>query len=209
MRYYISDLHFYHHNLLDKMDNRGFSSVEEMNEYIIEQWNKKVRKNDEVVILGDLSYGNGIQTNEILSRLKGKLFLIRGNHDKLYLEDKNFDSSRFGWIRDYAELNDDRKKVILCHYPICCYNGQYRTDERGNSKTYMLYGHIHNSREQALVDNFINITRQTRIDPNSDKDLRYIPCHMINCFCMYSDYQPLSLMEWIENDIKRKNPDNI
>ena len=46
MRYYISDLHFYHHNLLDKMDNRGFSSVEEMNEYIIEQWNKKVRKND-------------------------------------------------------------------------------------------------------------------------------------------------------------------
>ena len=191
------------------MDNRGFSSVEEMNEYIIEQWNKKVRKNDEVVILGDLSYGNGIQTNEILNRLKGKLFLIRGNHDKLYLEDKNFDSSRFGWIRDYAELNDDRKKVILCHYPICCYNGQYRTDERGNSKTYMLYGHIHNSREQTLVDNFINITRQTRIDPNSDKDLRYIPCQMINCFCRYSDYQPLSLMEWIENDIKRKNPDNI
>ena len=127
----------------------------------------------------------------------------------MYLEDKNFDSSRFGWIRDYAELNDDRKKVILCHYPICCYNGQYRTDERGNSKTYMLYGHIHNSREQALVDNFINITRQTRIDPNSDKDLRYIPCQMINCFCMYSDYQPLSLMEWIENDNKRKNPDNI
>ena len=128
MRYYISDLHFYHHNLLDKMDNRGFSSVEEMNEYIIEQWNKKVRKNDEVVILGDLSYGNGIQTNEILNRLKGKLFLIRGNHDKLYLEDKNFDSSRFGWIRDYAELNDYRKKVILCHYIICCYNGKYRID---------------------------------------------------------------------------------
>ena len=82
MRYYISDLHFYHHNLLDKMDNRGFSSVEEMNEYIIEQWNKKVRKNDEVVILGDLSYGNGIQTNEILNRLKGKLFLIRGGKRK-------------------------------------------------------------------------------------------------------------------------------
>ena len=26
------------------MDKRGFESVEEMNEYMIQQWNKKVRK---------------------------------------------------------------------------------------------------------------------------------------------------------------------
>ena len=40
------------------MDNRGFATVEEMNEYMIEKWNAKVRNKDEVFILGDLSYGN-------------------------------------------------------------------------------------------------------------------------------------------------------
>lgn len=36
------DCHFYHKNLLTEMDNRGFESVEHMNEYMIEKWNKKV-----------------------------------------------------------------------------------------------------------------------------------------------------------------------
>jgi len=31
LRYYISDTHFCHRSLLDKMDVRGFESVEEMN----------------------------------------------------------------------------------------------------------------------------------------------------------------------------------
>ena len=78
MRYYIADCHFYHKNLLTEMDNRDFESVEQMNEVMIEKWNKKVHARDEVVILGDLSLGNGKETNEILCRLKGRLYLIRG-----------------------------------------------------------------------------------------------------------------------------------
>ncbi|WP_242744607.1 hypothetical protein [Allobaculum sp. Allo2] len=52
MRYYIADCHFFHRSLLTKMDQRGFESAEEMNEYMIERWNQKVKRNDEVVILG-------------------------------------------------------------------------------------------------------------------------------------------------------------
>ena len=62
MRYYIADCHFYHRNLLTEMDNRGFESVEQMNEVMIEKWNKKVHARDEVVILGDLSLGSGQET---------------------------------------------------------------------------------------------------------------------------------------------------
>ena len=40
MRYYISDLHFFHENLNHSLDCRGFASAHEMNEYIIEKWNK-------------------------------------------------------------------------------------------------------------------------------------------------------------------------
>ena len=35
MRYYISDLHFYHDNLNHRMDNRGFENAEAMNEYML------------------------------------------------------------------------------------------------------------------------------------------------------------------------------
>ena len=46
MRYYISDLHFFHSNLNDRMDKRGFASGEAMNEHMIRQWNDRVHKND-------------------------------------------------------------------------------------------------------------------------------------------------------------------
>ena len=202
MRYYIADCHFYHRSLLTKMDCRGFSSVEEMNETMIERWNHKVRVNDEVVILGDLSLGNARETNELLQRLNGKLFLIRGNHDR-FEKDKEYDSSRFIWIKDYEELSDNRRKVILCHYPIMFYNQQYRTDNEGYPKTYMLYGHVHNTTDEQLMREFIQRVQNTEvIGPDGLK--HNIPCQMINCFCGFSEYTPLTLDEWIENDRIRK-----
>ena len=82
MRYYIADCHFFHGALNQKMDRRGFESMEAMNQYMIGQWNRKVRRNDEVVILGDLSWGTAEETNRLLEQLHGKLYLIQGNHDR-------------------------------------------------------------------------------------------------------------------------------
>lgn len=200
MRYYIADLHFFHENMNTKMDCRGFANIEEMNEYMIRKWNEKVRHNDEVVILGDLSWGKAEETNELLRKLKGKLYLIKGNHD-YYLNDKKFDSTRFEWIKSYEELQDHKRKVVLCHYPLMCYNGQYRLDEDGNPKTYMLYGHVHDTQDQRLLEEFQRITKHTEVT-GPDGEKRHIPCNMINCFCMYSDYTPLTLDEWIECDRK-------
>ena len=128
MRYYIADCHFFHGALNQKMDRRGFESMEAMNQYMIGQWNRKVRRNDEVVILGDLSWGTAEETNRLLEQLHGKLYLIQGNHDR-FLKDTAFCRERFQWIQPYAELHDNKRKVILCHYPIMCYNGQYRLDK--------------------------------------------------------------------------------
>lgn len=206
MRYYISDPHFYHEAINQRMDCRGFATVEEMNEYMIEKWNKKVRKNDEVVILGDFSWGTAKQTNEILERLKGKLFLITGNHDK-FVKQRTVHVERFGWIKPYEELSDDRRKVVLCHYPIMCYNGQYRLDKEGKPKTYMLYGHVHDTMDERLLEQFQEIVRHTET-VTAEGTKRPIPCNMINCFCKYSDYEPLTLDEWIAVDAKRKEKNN-
>lgn len=202
MRYYIADLHFYHEKLNTKMDCRGFENVDEMNEYMIEKWNKKVRTCDEVVIIGDLSWGDAKQTNELLDRLHGKLYLITGNHDR-FVTYRGFHAERFKWIKPYEELSDNKRKVVLCHYPIMCYNGQYRLDKNGNPKTYMLYGHVHDTRDQRLLEQFQDIMRNTKVI-NAKGEEQMIPCNMINCFCMYSDYEPLSLDEWIELDRRRR-----
>lgn len=196
MRYYISDLHFFHESLNSQMDCRGFSSAEEMNTYMIHQWNSRVRHNDEVVILGDFSIGKGEETNRILRQLKGRLYLIQGNHDH-FVKDRQFDASRFVWIKPYAEIKDNKKKIVLSHYPVFCYNGQNKRDDEGNPKTYMLYGHVHDTLDERLVQQFQQITRQTVRGDSC------IPCNMLNCFCMYSDYVPLTLEEWIRLHEKR------
>lgn len=203
MRFYISDLHFFHANMNEHMDKRGFASAEAMNEYMIDRWNSRVRQNDEVVILGDLSIGSAKETNELLTRLKGRLYLIEGNHDK-FLHKKEFNAGRFVWVKPYAEIHDNNRKVILSHYPIFCYNGQYQLDKKGNPRTYMLYGHVHDSYDEYLLNRFIQETRVSVRSIRGREEPSVIPCHMINCFCMYSDYVPLTLDEWIVLDEKRR-----
>ena len=199
---YISDLHFYHNSLNRQMDCRGFSGYEEMNRHMIEEWNKKVTKKDEVYILGDLSIAKGKPTNDIIHQLNGKLYLIEGNHDT-YLEDKEFDRSLLKWIKPYAEISDNKRKVVLSHYPVFCYNGQYRKAD-DVPLTYMLYGHVHNTYDEVLVNRFIQITKQSKRKSRYNEEMEEIPCQMINCFCMFSNYQPLTLDEWIETDTKRR-----
>ena len=180
MRYYISDLHFFHENLNQRLDCRGFESADAMNEYILERWNRKVGDGDEVVILGDVSAGNAEQTNDILRRLKGHLMLIEGNHDH-FLRHRKFDRSLFEWVKNYEELRDNKRKVVLCHYPVFCYNGQYRVDDEGRPRSYMLYGHVHNSQDEILVNDFIRQTAATRVKSRYVDKPEPIPCNMINC----------------------------
>ena len=145
----------------------------------------------------------GKQTSDMLNRLNGRLSLVVGNHDT-YLKDRRFDASRFEWVKPYVELKDNKRKIILSHYPVFCYNGQYRRDKEGNPRTYMLYGHVHDTQDEVLVNEFIRQTRET-LHKNVGEDLyKPIPCQMINCFCMFSDYTPLTLDEWIELDEARR-----
>ena len=74
----------------------------------------------------------------------------------------------------------------------------------GKPKSYMLYGHVHDSHDELLINEFIYRTRQTLVKSRYVDEPQPIPCHMINCFCMFSDYTPLTLDEWIEVDEKRR-----
>lgn len=68
----------------------------------------------------------------------------------------------------------------------------------------MLYGHVHNTHDEALINRFIQETRETTAWSRYAEAPAPIPCNMINCFCMFSNYQPITLDEWIMADAQRR-----
>ena len=52
-----------------------------MHEKIIENYNKKISPNDKCYILGDLTFTSQKITTDIISKLNGIKYLVKGNHD--------------------------------------------------------------------------------------------------------------------------------
>ncbi len=185
------------------MDHRGFVTMFEMHEYMTERWNSRVTDNDDVYVLGDFSMGYGVQSWELFNKLNGKITLIEGNHDTFYLDDPEFDDSRFENINSYMEVIDGGRKVILSHYPQIAYNGQFNVDSNGNYNTFMLYGHVHNTYDEYIINNMINNSNNLLRDTLSGEKLP-TPYNLINTFCAFCNYVPATLDEWISIDKKRR-----
>jgi len=138
MIYYTSDLHLGHTNAIT-LNDRPFSSIEEMDETLIANWNAKVHNDDTVYIVGDLIW-QSCDPIPYLSRLKGKKHLILGNHDKWVTR---YDvSSYFESISSYVEDSLDCHPVTLCHYPML----EWKNSRKIGSPRmgYLIHGHIHN-----------------------------------------------------------------
>ena len=106
--FFISDTHFCHTNIL-KYDNRPFSSIEEHDENLIENWNSRVTNKDIVYHLGDFGFGQKDKLQDIFNRLKGRKRLIRGNHDYKYDPPKGWE-----WEKDLYMAKVAGKKILLC-----------------------------------------------------------------------------------------------
>jgi calcineurin-like phosphoesterase family protein len=139
MIYFTADTHFYHSNIINSCE-RPFKDVFEMNKVMIQNWNSYVTDRDDIYILGDFIYkGKGKEANEILSKLKGRKYLITGNHDWKFLNDPVFETKYFEWVKDYYLLKlEGGMKVILFHYPLLSWDGSHHG-------SIHLYGHVHNS----------------------------------------------------------------
>ncbi len=138
MIYFTSDQHFDHINVI-KYCTRPFNDVNEMNEALIENYNKRVKPNDICYILGDVMMHNTENARNCLRRLHGHKYLVRGNHDPFKDNDPTFE-----WVKDYFKLRWNHTKFILCHYPFISWNGS----ERGS---YHLHGHQHNIPEYNIT----------------------------------------------------------
>ncbi|SEA28397.1 Calcineurin-like phosphoesterase superfamily protein [Oribacterium sp. KHPX15] len=130
MIYFTADMHFGHRAIIT-MQNRPFESVEEMDKVLLQNYNAVVQKDDTVYILGDICHHMKIEdADNLIKKLNGKKYLIRGNHDK------NYDPRLFADIQDFMKISVDGKAFSLMHYPMLSW-------PKKGSGGYHLHGHIH------------------------------------------------------------------
>ncbi len=180
--FFTSDIHFGDERIM-KLCGRPFSSTQEMDECIVERWNKKISANDTVWVLGDLvspEYFN----KELLNKLNGRINLLTGNHDfathgqimdntkiRLFVESPIYYDNGI-----FPNQKVSGHNVVMCHYPIMEWNGI----EQG---WIHLYGHIHN-KNLPLVNGYYK-----------DK-LALNVCMDVN------DFEPVTLKELVIKEMK-------
>lgn len=185
-RYFvISDTHFGHANTINKFKLsdgvtplRSFKDVEEMDQHIIDQWNKTVGDNDVVYHLGDV-----VINNKFLHRiraLRGVKRLILGNHDVVNLDAQDY--LDVGFENVFGVTKPAKYPFYLSHIPL--HAGSIPRWCRAN-----VHGHLHGRR--VMMDN--GYGKQV-FDP------RYI-CVAVENVC----YTPVDLDQIVEYANTSKN----
>lgn len=141
--YATSDLHL-SHNKPFVYAVRGYSSIKEMNQSLIDKYNATVSDDDEVYILGDLCLGGGdslINNFKMLNQLNGKIHIILGNHDTSTRR-KMYEALPQVVSISYAEMIQYHKyHFYLSHYPTLTSN--LDDDKPLRARTINLCGHSH------------------------------------------------------------------
>lgn len=155
--FWTSDLHFGHKNLLSFCrDTRLGETIDEMDELLIEHWNKKIRRGDLVRILGDVSFHKETKTIEILKRLNGAKHFIRGNHDHVLDKIIKTNPELFQSYKQYDEVKIGSDRFVMCHFPIESFN-------RMHYGSFMIHGHTHGNTSNSGVP-----IRKNRVDCGID-----------------------------------------
>lgn len=131
--WFTADLHLGHANILKHCAAaRPFSSVDDMNSTLIKNWNKVVKQEDTVWVLGDFAWRIKDYSVEMMfCSLNGEKHLIRGNHDEAGVLCLPWASQQ-----DYREITLDNILVVMSHYPFASWNQSGR-------KSIHLHGHTH------------------------------------------------------------------
>ena len=110
-----ADPHFFHPGICkflraDGTKLRPWDDSDEMSEMMIYEYNKVVKPEDRVYILGDVAM-NRKALDKCLPRLMGRKVLVKGNHD---MDKLSYYSRYFDDIRAYV----CKKGFIMSHIPI-------------------------------------------------------------------------------------------
>lgn len=168
-RFYISDTHFSHLNII-KYCNRPFKHTDEMDEALVKNWNDVVKPEDHITHLGDVTIKRGgVDQQEwfirLIHRLNGHKRLHLGNHDhwpvEVYL--------RAGFEKIYATWRTE-ENILFSHIPIHPLSM--------GSAIANVHGHTHD---------------QPNYSPHIDE--RKIKRPFVNICVEHTNFKPISLEE--------------
>lgn len=109
-----------------------------MNEVIIDKWNSTVTNNDLIYHLGDFMMGLSIKSTDksfdkfkmLIGRMRGKIRLITGNHDKILIKLCNLrNDCPFEIIKSRDFIRSQGRKIVMEHRP--------------SNIDFLLHGHSH------------------------------------------------------------------
>ena len=165
--FFTSDTHFGHSKIIDYC-KRPFSSIEEHDKTLIQNWNNVVGQDDTVFHLGDFAYGNSQFVSNIIKQLNGNIILIKGNHDL-----RNMNPTLYNIFSDavyQARILIDKQTVYLNHFPFLCF-------EHGDINLYkdnysiQLFDHVHSGPLTSSEDaSRLNILLPTQYDVGVDNN---------------------------------------
>ena len=128
--FFTSDLHLGHRKIIEfEAYARPFDTVEDMNEAIVDRWNKTVNKKDVVWVLGDVVFG--VENFQYLDRLNGIKKLVLGNHDTYPIQRY---MQHFKKIQACVKFQD----CLLTHVPVHPSQLAYRFKAN-------IHGHLHSN----------------------------------------------------------------
>lgn len=201
MKWFFSDPHFGHQNVLAFCNRRLFMSDDElkmldadepvrgpnktwkpspasrdrMDTYFIDKINEYVRPQDDLWCLGDFGFGTKDQLRDYRNRINCQnFFMIWGNHDRKYARKM---PCLFTKSYDLKCVKWEGYRFECCHYAMCVWN-QHR---RGSIH---LYGHSHSNSEDNL----------DRLFPGR----RSMDVGLDNLYRVLGDYRPISAREIVD-----------
>lgn len=134
--FFISDTHHAHTNILRYCD-RPFANVDEMNQALIDNWNRVVCSSGTVYHIGDFAFGKLDYVKEVRAQLNGTIHLILGNHDRL--RPRQYLEAGFASVQQSWRMKLSTKTVLLQHHPPA------PNDKWPLGVQTILCGHIHNN----------------------------------------------------------------
>lgn len=119
-----------------------FHDVDNMNEWVIDCWNKQVAKRDVVWILGDVAWNN--EALKLLDLCHGIKHVVLGNHDKnLNIRQLVKHVNKvFGIVKNYD--------MVFSHCPVHPSELQYRWN-------FNVHGHIHHPERCLNQNQYFNV----------------------------------------------------
>ena len=151
MDWFTADTHAYHDKIIAAC-NRPFESGSHMAIALADTINEYVMPTDTLFHIGDFCWKGKQRWAEFRAMINCReIFLIRGNHDNIGLNDTH------KWFASIFDIYE-RDNIVMCHRP-------FESWDKMHHGSFHLHGHCHGS----LGDSLFKLRMDVGVDPQGYK----------------------------------------